>query len=129
MTKYRGGEKVGKGTYWDVRNGTRVDVDEAGVLPGGTSTSYWKASPVTMLVAAPFIGLIYVIALPFIAIATVLALIAKKICGAALSVLGSMMSFTWSPGHAYLAGKKKQAKKEPAQEPQPETNDKDNTPS
>jgi hypothetical protein len=127
MTKYKGSNKVGKGTYWDLRSGTRIDVEHEGVLPGGVNVSYRKASPVTMLLAAPFVGLAYVIALPFIAIGTVLALAVRKIFGATLGLLGSVMSFTWSPGHAYLAGKKKCANKQQAEEPEPEADNEDNT--
>ncbi len=62
------------------------------------------------IAAAPFIGLAYVILLPFgfigaLGYATV-SLAGKGISGA-LSMAGKSTSFGWRPSEAYLAGKKK----------------------
>jgi len=59
------------------------------------------------LVLAPFIGLAYVIALPFIAIGTVLAVAGKKAVTGAANLAGNLASFGWRPLEAYLSGKKK----------------------
>lgn len=67
---------------------------------------YWN------LVVAPIMGLLYVIALPFIAIGTILALIGKKVAAGAADVVGSLVSFGWRPSEAHLAGKKKERAKE-----------------
>ncbi len=64
-----------------------------------------------MLLAAPFIGLFYVIALPFISIATMAALVARKLGGLIFRLLGNLVSFSWRPGEAYLGGKKKKDRK------------------
>ena len=58
------------------------------------------------IVTAPFIGLAYVIALPFIAIGTVSALLAKKVATKMYGTLATLTSFGWRPMEAYLAGKK-----------------------
>jgi hypothetical protein len=129
MTKHKGGEKVGRGTYWDLRNGNRVDLDDAGVLPGGPDISYRKASPAVMLLAAPVVGLAYVIALPFVAIGTVLALAAKKVFSVTLGLLGSLVAFTWSPARAYLAGKRKGAKKQQEENARQEAGKEEDQPS
>ena len=63
-------------------------------------------------VSAPFIGLAYVIALPFIAIGTVSALLAKKVATKMYATLATLTSFGWRPMEAYLAGKKASKKKE-----------------
>ncbi len=60
-----------------------------------------------MLLMAPFIGLFYVIALPFISIATMAALVGRKLVGGLFNLLGNLVSFSWRPGEAYLGGKKK----------------------
>ncbi len=104
MTKHRGGDRVDKGSYWDLRHGTRVDVAENGILPGGRNIPYWRLSPAVMLLVAPICGLLYVIALPFVVIGTLLFLRARKITIAAVDLLGS---FGWRPVHAYLAGRMK----------------------
>ena len=49
MTK--GGHKVQAGTYWNMANGERVDLDQEGVLPGSGNDMYIKA-PAAMAIAA-----------------------------------------------------------------------------
>jgi len=58
------------------------------------------------LLLGPILGLAYVIALPFIAIATIVSLLGRKIVGAALGIVRSLVSFGWRPSEAYLSGKK-----------------------
>ncbi len=70
------------------------------------------------LAAAPFIGLLYVISLPFLFIGT----FAKELAGLAVDVFaratgeaGRTVSFGWRPTEAYLGGRKdKKAKKDDA---------------
>ncbi len=64
-----------------------------------------------LLLLGPFIGLAYVIALPFVSIATMAALVARKVAGGIFNLLGNLVSFGWRPGEAYLGGKKKKGKK------------------
>ena len=59
------------------------------------------------LLLGPILGLVYVIALPFIAIATIVTLIGKKALGGILNLLRNLVSFGWRPSEAYLSGKKK----------------------
>lgn len=59
------------------------------------------------LLLGPFVGLAYVIALPFIAIIAVAAMAGRKLLGAVFDILGNLVSFSWRPGEAYLGGKKK----------------------
>lgn len=62
---------------------------------------------ISALLLGPIVGLIYVISLPFIAIATIVTLIGKKALGGILSLLRNLVSFGWRPSEAYLSGKKK----------------------
>ncbi len=66
-----------------------------------TENVYWN------LLAAPLVGLLYVITLPFIAIGTVLAMVGKKVLGGVATMAGNLISFGWRPSEAHLAGKKK----------------------
>ena len=111
MHTYKGGQKVGKGTYWNFSNGTRVDISDEGILPGDTSATYTRFPPGIVLLVGPVIGLCYVIALPFMAVGTVLALVGKKVVSSLLNVLGNLVSFGWRPSEAHLAGKRKKHKK------------------
>jgi len=64
------------------------------------------------LAMAPFVGLAYVITLPFIAIGTVAVAIGKKAVKGLCQLAGSLTSFGWRPLEAHLAGKKKDRKRE-----------------
>ncbi len=110
---YKAGTKVGKGTYWDLVNGQRIDVGQEAILSGAESSTYFRIPTGVMLIAGPVIGLFYVISLPFIGIATVATLAAGKMVDGLLSLVGTSLSFEWRPKEAYLAGKnKKKSKKE-----------------
>jgi uncharacterized membrane protein len=93
-------------------NGARVDIPDEGVLPGNGNTTYMRFPPGIVLLAGPVIGLFYVIALPFMAVGTILALVGKKVLSSMFNVLGNLVSFGWRPSEAHLTGKKKEKKKE-----------------
>lgn len=73
---------------------------------------YAERHNVWNMIVAPFTGLAYVIALPFVAIGTVLTLITKRVATKVYNVLATLTSFGWRPMEAYLAGKKSSKKKE-----------------
>lgn len=107
MLTNRGGHKVGRGTYWDLRKGHRIDIAHEGVLPGNETETYFRMSSGTMLLLGPVIGLLYAILMPFIGIATVAALAGGKVLGGLYSLAAKSISFGWQPKNAYLSGKKK----------------------
>lgn len=110
MLSYKAGNKVGKGTYWDLSNGQRIDVEQEAILEGEASSTYYRIPAGVLLLAGPFIGLFYVISLPFIGIATLATLATGRVISAVLSLTGKSLSFGWRPGEAYLSGKKKDKK-------------------
>lgn len=112
MLTYKGGQKVGKGTYWDLKNGRRIDVTDEVALPGERTATYLKMSSGVMLLSGPIIGLIYVIFLPFIGIAVVATVAGRKIVEGMANLIGKSLSFGWRPKNAYLSGKKKEKSKE-----------------
>jgi len=62
------------------------------------------------LAMAPLMGLLYVIALPFIAIGTVLTVAGKKALLGMANLAGNLISLNWRPMEAHLAGRKKALK-------------------
>ncbi len=110
MLTYKGGTKVGAGTYWDLSKGERIDVNSEAILSGDGSSTFYRIPAGVMLLVGPIIGLVYVLLLPFIGIATVAMIAVRKVVGGALSLLGKSLSFGWRPKEAYLAGKKKNKK-------------------
>ena len=97
----KGGHKTEKGTYWNIRSGEKVVLEQEGMLPG--SGTYIKAPTAVVLLAGPVLGLLYAIFLPFIAIAMTVGVIARKAAEAGAHAA----SFGWRPVEAYLAGRKK----------------------
>jgi len=103
----KGGHTVKAGTYWNLANGSRVQMEQEGALPGSGQTRYIKAHVAVMLMAAPVIGLVFAVFLPFIGIAMTISLVGKKLAEGVVSAAAGSMSFGWRPIEAYLAGKKK----------------------
>lgn len=103
----KGGHTAQAGTYWNVVNGNRVDLEREGTLPGDGGTRYIKAPAAAILAAAPALGLIYAVFLPFIGIVMALTLIGKKLMNALSNVTAGSVSFGWRPVEAYLAGAKR----------------------
>ncbi len=112
MLTYKGGHKVGKGTYWEVRSGHRVDVTQESVLPGGEASKYLRLPVGIMLLSGPFIGLLYVVFLPFIGIAMIAVEAGREVLRGAVSLFGKSISVGWRPRSAYLSGKKKEKAKD-----------------
>jgi K+-transporting ATPase c subunit len=116
MTK--GGHKAAAGTYWNMMNGERVDLEQADVLPGDADTKYIKAPLVVMLAAAPILGLLFAVFLPFIGIVMSVAQAGRKVAEGVTNAAAGSMSFGWSPLEAYLAGRKRKEAREKKQEKQ-----------
>ncbi len=115
MLKHRGEEKAGKGTYWNLATGERIHLTGEGELPGSKETTYYKLSPLTILLLGPIFGLAYAVSMPFIGIAMVAKVVGQKVFevfnNIARFVVNSA-SFGWRPDEAYLEGKRKKAKKQ-----------------
>ena len=63
-----------------------------------------------MLLAGPVVGLIYVIFLPFVALATIIMMVGGKVLGKLWGLARNIVYFGWRPSEAYLAGKKEKGK-------------------
>jgi len=110
MRKFKGGHKVGKGTYWNLSSGRREDIRGEGTLPGDESSTYYRVPSILMLLLGPVLGLLYVLTLPFIGIGMVLMVLLGKINVMVLRVFGRTVSFGWRPVESYLSGKKRKGK-------------------
>ena len=112
MLKHRGEEKAGKGTYWNFSTGERIKLTGDGVLPGPATTTYYKLSPITILLLGPIFGLAYAVCMPLIGIAVIAKVVGQKVGEGVVRVVGSAISLGWRPNEAYLEGKRKKGKKE-----------------
>jgi len=111
MLTYKSGNSVGKGTYWELTTGQRIDVAHEAVLMGGGNAGYFKMPAVVLLLVGPLIGLLYVILMPLIGMVTVAVLALRSILGGLYDLAARSISFGWQPGSAYLTGKKKKEEK------------------
>jgi hypothetical protein len=107
MVRHRGGHKAGKGTYWNLSTGGRVDIAGEGILPGDGNTVYYRFPAAAILVVGPVIGLLYAAFLPFIGIAMLVKLIVQKTAALVAGPARSGASFGWRPSESYLAGMRK----------------------
>lgn len=107
MVRYSGGQKVGKGTYWNFDNGERVDISAEGILAGGKDKIYYRLPAAGILLAGPFIGLLYAAFLPFIGFAMAIKVVMQKLASGIFGTAVKGASFSWRPSESYLAGKRK----------------------
>jgi len=119
MFTWKGEQKAGPGTYWDMETGERVDLKEEDILPGEKTTKYIKASSGVMLLFGPVLGLIYAIFLPLVGIVMTIHFAGMKIAGAGKRAIRGMADavvqsafFGWRPIQAYLISKQKGKKRE-----------------
>jgi len=120
QVRHIGGDRAGKGSYWNFSNGERITMNEEGRLPGDEDTVYYKANPVVVLAAAPILGLIYAAFLPFIGIAILLRVAVAKMLGGTAEGLSRVATFNWSPSAAYLAGRRHKKDSREGKEPKEE---------
>ena len=111
MLKHNGGDRVGKGTYWNLTNGERIDIRDEGTLPGEAKKTYYRMPAAAIIVAGPVLGLMYAAFLPFIGIAMLIKLVGQKAGGGVMEMVHGNASFGWRPSESYLSGKKKETKK------------------
>jgi len=103
----KGGHTVKAGTYWNMENGSRIDLAEEGILPGGQDAMYVKAPSMAVLAAGPVLGLLFAVFLPFIGIVMAATLLVKKVGEGVRDAAVASMTFGWKPIEAYLAGRKR----------------------
>ncbi len=109
MRHYKGTEKVEPGLYFNTRQWSFKSIDDEGPLPGGKDETYLRVPMLALLVAGPFLGLAYVIFLPFIGFAMVAWLLGVKATHLATSAARGatrVLSPGWEPSMAFLSRSK-----------------------
>ena len=106
MRHYRGTEKVEPGLYFNLRQLAFKSIDDEGPLPGTKDDVYRRVPMLALLVVGPFLGLAYVIFLPFIGFAMVAWLLGVKAghlaAGAARGAVRALRP-GWEPSMAFLS--------------------------
>jgi hypothetical protein len=105
MTRYHGNDTVEAGTYLDL-HALRVEtLEEKGRLPGDGATVWRRVPELGLLVAAPFVGLIYVVFLPLIGFLMLGKVVAEWAARQAADALGATVRVlrpAWQPAVAFL---------------------------
>ncbi|MDA8327212.1 MAG: hypothetical protein M0033_13520 [Nitrospiraceae bacterium] len=119
---YKAGEIAVKGSYWSPVDGRRVDLREAGMLPGDRAMGFLRISPLLLIFAAPLSGMMYVMFLPFLGIGVFLVSWLVPVAGTLVSAAATGLRVCSGhetrnkpsaehPSRAYLAGAGKKARK------------------
>ena len=78
MARFKGNETVGPGLYFNLRHLSFKSMEHEGRLPGTENEVYHGVPWMVLVFAGPILGLVYVIFLPFIGVAAVLALLGEN---------------------------------------------------
>jgi|GEM_PF-3850573 len=79
MKRYQGKQTVQPGFYMSIARKELLNFEETERLPGTEQDIFYSVPVILVLIAGPFIGLLYVMFLPFISLAMVTTLLSKKI--------------------------------------------------
>jgi hypothetical protein len=109
MTRYLGGTKVESGYYVNTRSLAVVTLAAEGMLPGDDRDRFARVPWPLLLVAAPVLGGLFVLAYPVVGAATLAYGLAKKGLGLAGSTAKDLAAGLATPPHAvgeaHLTGK------------------------
>lgn len=122
MTRHQGTEQVEPGIYVSFKQLAFQPLSHGGPLPGSKTDVYYRVPMIVMFLAAPLLGLAYVIFLPLIGFVMVGYLLggkAMQLAGEAARQATRVLRPGWEPSLAFLI-RSKPAK--PTSE-QPETTD------
>ena len=109
MRHYKGTEKVEPGLYFNPRQWSFKSIDDEGPLPGSKDETYRRVPMLALLVAGPFLGLAYVIFLPFMGFAMVAWLLGVKathLAAGAARGATRVLRPGWEPSMAFLSRSK-----------------------
>jgi len=124
----KGGSAVKTGTYWNFETGEKVRMNEAGMLPGKSSQTFFKLPPLLILAIMVAAAHVFLYVLPaylvqfyeayteklvrayvffdYIAVGVVLSGLAAVALGDIFSFKLKVPAFSWNPAEAHLAGRR-----------------------
>ena len=109
IKQYPGGEEASPGLYFQWRKLSFHTLDEGERLPGSMTDEYIPVPWFVLLVVGPFLGLAYLVFLPFVGIAMVAWLLASKLgelVATAARALPRVLRPGWEPAMAFLSRSK-----------------------
>lgn len=113
---FAGGTKVNSGYYVNARSFAFANIEKDGTaLPGGPNAKFVRVPTLVAMAAAPALGGLFVVALPFLGFGMLAVAIAKKLGGGAREVAATVATPAMPVGSTALTGKP--AEKDPIGEP------------
>ena len=79
MFTHFGGRTVGKGTYWNLSSGERIDVSGQATLNGSSDDRYIRLPMTGIFIAGPLAGLLFTVVIPFLFLLIMLALLPRTV--------------------------------------------------
>jgi hypothetical protein len=116
---YEGGTQVKSGYYVDARSFAFANVEkDGGVLPGGPEKKFLRVPVLAVMLAAPALGGLFVVALPFIGFGVAAQAAVRAFRGGAREVAATVASPAMPVGSTALTGQpaEKGATGEPAKD-------------
>jgi hypothetical protein len=116
-TTYAGNTQVRSGIYFNRASFQLVNVEkDGGTLPGGPAARFLRIPVVVAMLAAPALGGLFVVALPFIGFGVLGHAVARAVTGGAKEVAATVATPAMPAGSTALTGKptEKGAAGEPA---------------
>ncbi len=129
MNRYRSGEQVGRGIYLNLASGEFFQIPAQGtVLPEGSDRGYVRIPAPLVLVMVPLMGLGYIIFLPMLGIAGLLAFATHRLARLVLPggwEVGRLAVPSLVPGVSYLVRGRRGRRRRPSavQKQPPEAKD------
>lgn len=103
---YAGGTAVKSGYYMDARSFAFANIARDGeALPGGAEKRFLRIPTLVVLAAAPALGGLFVVALPFIGFGVVARAVVNALAGGAKEVAATVATPAMPAGSTALTGK------------------------
>ncbi len=105
MANYEGGTQVKKGYYVNARTFAFANIDrDGGALPGGPEQRYRRIPVLAVMLAAPALGGLFVVALPFIGFGVAAHAVVRAFAGGAKEVAAGVAVPAMPAGATALTG-------------------------
>ena len=103
---FSGGSKVESGYYVDAKSFSFANIEkDGGALPGGAERRFVRIPTLVVMAAAPAIGGLFVIALPFIGFGVAVHAVVRAFAGGAKEVAATVATPAMPAGSTALTGR------------------------
>ena len=103
---YEGGTQVKSGYYVDAKSFSFANIEkDGGALPGGSAKKFVRVPTLVVMAAAPALGGLFVVALPFIGFGVAINAVVRAFAGHAREVAATVATPAMPAGSTALTGR------------------------